>query len=307
MNAPLVELTLQVRGLSFPALSCGSGPLVLCLHGFPDGLRSFRHQLPALAAAGFRVVAPALRGYAPSCLPPLNQCNVLEVARDVIAMVEALGEPSAHLVGHDWGAAAAYLAGALSPVTFRSLSTLAVPHPLGFLLALTRVPTQLRNSWYMFFFQVPRAEQAFSAMNFALLEKLWRDWSPGFSLPQDELDDIKRTFRRAGVTAAALAYYRNMFDPSSSASREARTLLSRPITVPTLALTGADDGCIDTRVYDHAMGSRWFSDVIVERMQGVGHFLHQEAPARTNSRLLAWLAQHATTRHSRSNYTLGGG
>src|SRR5262245_60650250 len=136
-HAPVEEITIQVRGLSFPALSCapavpragaaGEGPLVLCLHGVPDCLRTWRLHLPALAAAGYRVVAPALRGYAPGCVSDDATCNALEAARDAVAMVSALGETRAHLVGHDWGALVAYLAGALSAESWRSITTMAVP------------------------------------------------------------------------------------------------------------------------------------------------------------------------------------
>jgi pimeloyl-ACP methyl ester carboxylesterase len=286
-------LTIEARGLSFPALSCGSGELVLCLHGFPDGPRSFRHQLPALAARGYRAVSVTLRGYASGCLPALEHCHALEVARDALAIVQALGATRAHLLGHDWGAVAAYLASALSPSTWASLTTLAVPHPLALVHAIPRVPRQLRLSWYVLFFQLPWAERAVRARDFALLVKLWRDWSPDHQAPGDELEAMKDVFRAPGVTEAALAYYRNMLGPRSHSARASRKLLQGArLEPPTLAITGARDGCIDTRTYD-AMDARTFRQLRVERVPGAGHFVHQESPELVNALLLAWLARQA--------------
>jgi pimeloyl-ACP methyl ester carboxylesterase len=287
------ELTIHVRGLAFPALAAGEGPLVLCLHGFPDCLRSYRLQLPALAAAGYRAVAPALRGYAPGCVSDHATCNVLEAARDAVAMVSALGETRAHLVGHDWGAAAAYLAGALSPESWRSITALTVPHPLGFLEALPRVPRQLKLSWYMLALQLPYASHMFEAADFAMLDKLWRDWSPGLELPLHEMHAVKSTFLERGVLRAAIAYYHNLLDPMSESARMGRRVLERRIEVPVLALSGEDDGCIDARLFDHAMDGERFARVVVERMRGVGHFLHLEAPERVNARLIAWLSENS--------------
>jgi pimeloyl-ACP methyl ester carboxylesterase len=292
----LEQTTVAARGLTFPMLSCGTGELVLCLHGFPDNLATFAPQLPAFARRGYRAVSVALRGYAPSCLPPLEDCHPLEVARDAVAIVQALGESRAHLVGHDWGAVAAYLACALAPDRWLSVSTLAVPHPLGLMRALPRVPRQLRLSWYMLFFQLPVAEHVLRARDFALLERLWRAWSPDFAPPVDEMQAVKRTFTAPGVCEAALAYYRNMFELGSGSAREARELLVRYCSqVPTLALTGADDGCIDTRTYEHAMSSRYFADLHVERVAGAGHFLHREAPETVNELLLGFFARHAAS------------
>jgi pimeloyl-ACP methyl ester carboxylesterase len=289
----LETLDIEARGLHFPALACGTGPLVLCLHGFPDCHRSFRHQLPALARAGYRAVAPALRGYAPECQTGLDDTHALAAADDAIAMVHALGEDRAHLVGHDWGAVATYLAGARAPDTFRSLTTLAVPHPLGIAMNLHRYPMQLRLSWYMLFFQLRGvAERKLRADDFALIERLFRDWSPSFRLEASEMRAIKDVFAAPGVVEAALAYYRQLLDFSADSFHAAQKSLRTPIETPLLALTGAEDGCLMTELYDVAMDERFMKRVVVERMLGVGHFLHQEEPERVNARLIAWLREH---------------
>ncbi len=287
--------TLHASGLTFSALTQGDGPLVLCLHGFPDNRRSFRLQLPALAAAGFRAVAPTLRGYEPSSQPADGDYHMVRMAEDVVGWIDDLGQERVHLVGHDWGAVIGYAAAALAPGRLHSLTTLAIPHP-GRLQkeGLRKVPSQLRNSWYMLFFQLRGiADWVVEARDWAFIEKLWRDWSPGWELPAEELASVKATLGQPGVKKAALAYYRTLLDVRSPAARETTRLLASEIRVPTLALTGALDGCMDTRLHDVAMKPEDFpAGLQVTRLDGAGHFLHQEEPDEVNRILLDWLSRH---------------
>src|SRR5262245_26717623 len=123
--------TVTANGLKFAYLEQGSGPLVLLLHGFPDTAHTWEHVLPKLAQAGYRAVAPFTRGYHPTELSPDNKYDTDTLASDAIALVDALGGAPAILVGHDWGASAAYGAVGMAPDKFRLLVTLAVPHPRG--------------------------------------------------------------------------------------------------------------------------------------------------------------------------------
>src|SRR5262245_22024238 len=118
----------RANGLNFAFLEAGSGPLVLCLHGFPDHARSFMHQLAALAKAGFRAVAPFMRGYAPTDVPPDGPYQSAALAQDAVALIEALGYTRAAVFGHDWGAVAAYGAAVLAPERVPRLIVAAVPH-----------------------------------------------------------------------------------------------------------------------------------------------------------------------------------
>jgi pimeloyl-ACP methyl ester carboxylesterase len=284
------SFAIRARGLDFPALAQGKGPLVLCLHGFPDCLRSFRHQLAALAGAGFRAVAPALRGYAPSCAGPLSDAHALEAARDAVEMVRALGEERAFLVGHDWGAAVAYLAAALAPQCFTALCTLSVPHPLGLLSVLPRFPAQLARSSYMAAFQARGlAERLLSLGDMRLIEALWKQWSPDFTPEPDELVAVKRTLSAPGVLSRTLAYYRALPKLRGAPLAEAHRLLQAPVVPPVLGIVGENDGCIAADVFCAAMAPQRFRSVRTLTIPAAGHFVHQENPQAVNDALLPWL------------------
>lgn len=288
------HLTLSAGDLKFSALEQGSGPIVLCLHGFPDHYRSFREQLPALAKAGYRAIAPQLRGYEPSSQPKDGDYHVVRMAEDVIRWIDDLGADRVHLIGHDWGAVIGYAVATMAPKRFHSLTTLAVPHLRRMPQGLRKDPSQLRNSWYMMFFQLRFVSDLIvEANNFAFIEKLWRDWSPGWTCPKQEMDLLKETFRKPGVKKAALGYYRAFFDAVSPAARQTRKLTGARIEVPTLALTGATDGCMNTQLYDVVMEPEDFPNGLrVVRVSGAGHFLHQEKPAEVNPLILNWLREH---------------
>jgi pimeloyl-ACP methyl ester carboxylesterase len=284
--------TVQARGITFHTLEEGEGPLVLCLHGFPDHARSFRHQLPVLAAAGYRAVAPFMRGYAPTGPAPDGRYQSAALAEDAVALIAALGYDDAIVFGHDWGALAAYGAALAAPARIRKLITAAVPYGPQVSAAFMSSYDQQRRSWYMFFFQTPFADMALAHDDFAFVERLWRDWSPGWRFPPEEMAALKATFRQPGVAEAALGYYRAMLNPAlqdpALATLQGRMMLE-PIEVPAMVLHGTDDGCMGAELVT-GMADFFPRGLRVEMVPGTGHFLHQEDPARVNALILDFLA-----------------
>jgi pimeloyl-ACP methyl ester carboxylesterase len=286
---------LRSQALRFTADEWGEGPLVLCLHGFPDHRRSWRHQLPALAESGFHVVAPNLRGYEPSSQPADGQYYVVHIAEDVAAWVDELGAGRVHLVGHDWGAVIAMAAANLIPDRVASLTTLGVPplHRIGAMLR--HRPSTLSNLSYMGFFQLPiLAERKLLAHDGRAIRALWASWSPTWTVPEPEMRAVLDTLGQPGVGRAALSYYRQLPKLLSAPGRRSWGLLRACVQAPTLAITGELDGCMPSTLYDVAISPAHFAtEIRVERMEGVGHFPHQEQPARFNRLLIDWLAAHS--------------
>lgn len=266
--------------VDFAYLAAGdSGPLALCLHGFPDSAHGWRHLLPRLAEAGFRAVAPFMRGYAPTAVPADGRYQTGALAADAVALHEALdGGDDAVIIGHDWGAMATYGAANLAPGSWRRVVAAAVPPMAALFGGFTRYD-QLRRSWYMFFFQNPLAEGIVAADDLGFVDRLWADWSPGYDAAE-ELPRVKESLRDPANLAAALGYYRAMFDPAHQdpalAAEQAATTELNP--QPTLYLHGADDGCVGAEL---AVGVEAFlpgEGSRVEVLDRCGHFLQLERP-----------------------------
>ena len=270
------------------------GPLALCLHGFPDHAPTWEALLVDLAAAGYHAVAPWMRGYAPTAVPADGRFQTAALSLDALALADALapGDRPAVLVGHDWGALAAYGAAVQRPDRFRRLVAMSVPHPALLAARLLTTPAQLKRSWYMFFFQLPLAGMAVGANDFALIDMLWRDWSPGLDPPAEHLRGVKEALGAPGGLDAALGYYRQTWDTTRHDPRLAAVqgAVNGWVQVPTLYLHGADDGCIGADMIDtEAMKPLFPAGVDVEILPGTGHFLHLENPATVNRRIVGFL------------------
>ncbi len=283
--------TIATPNVTFEAVEAGSGPLVLCLHGFPDQAQSFRHQLPALAAAGFHAVAPYMRGYAPTSAPRDGRYDALALGEDVGALIEALGYDDAVVFGHDWGAAATYFGALLSPQRIRRIVTAAVPYGPRFFQAFTRDYDQQRRSWYMMFFQQALADVAMRHDDFAMIDRLVADWSPGWTWPAEDREATKATFRRPGTLEAALGYYRATMGPAFAdpavLDANAQGMTAR-LPMPGLMLHGANDGCIGADLLE-GMADYFPAGLQIEIVPGAGHFVHQEQPDVVNRLVLDFL------------------
>jgi pimeloyl-ACP methyl ester carboxylesterase len=299
VNPPALKIrenVVTVGTLRYPVREAGpaDGVPVVLLHGFPDCFHSFDAQLLALGEAGYRAIAPAMRGYAATNIPAEEDAFLITIAGELPALLDALAVRSAHLVGHDWGAAVGWLAVAMFPSRFLTFTSLAIPPLGGMLAAVRRYPSQARKSWYMAFFQLRGlADFALARDDFAFIERLWRDWSPGWDWPAAAMEEVKATFRQPGVPRAALDYYRRLFDWFALPNRRARGLIARPVAMPVLVLHGRTDGCMDARLAAASIRPAQFpAGVKLEVVEGAGHFLHREQPERVNTLLLDFLAGH---------------
>ncbi len=261
--------------------------MALCVHGFPDSPHTFRHLGPALAAAGFHAVAPWLRGYAPSAVPTDGNYRVGSLVGDAMALVDHLGADDAVLVGHDWGAIIGYATVALYPERFDRLVTLAVP-PLGSVMAGFLTYAQIRRSWYMFVFQHALAEAVVSADDLAFIDGLWAEWSPGYEASVD-VGYVKDALREPANLSAALGYYRAMLGADQTGATDADQAAMLPSPVPTLYLHGATDGCMGAELVGGAAASLPTAGSRAEILDGVGHFLQLEDPARVNTLIVDYL------------------
>ena len=289
ITADLEHLSFQHGPLVFAAKAMGEGPVVICLHGFPDNAGSFRHQLPALAEAGFRAISVTLRGYECASIPENGDYSVEAIASDIYAVIDQLDQGPVHLVGHDWGAAIAYNAAAAAPHHFKSLTTMAVPHAGRFARDGLRIPRQLKLSWFMGFFNLPWvSDWVVRRRDYAFIRNLWRKWSPGWSPAPDVIESVIDTLSQPGVLSATLGYYRAAL--SLSALSASADDAHYPVPVPTLALTGERDGCIASDVFERlTVASDYPEGMRFHRIAEAGHFLHQEQPKAVNSLLIDWL------------------
>ena len=282
--------TIQANNITFHYLEMGSGPLVLCLHGFPDNAFTYRYLGPVLAEAGFRVVAPFMRGYAPTGRPKDERYQAVLLAQDAVALITALGASNAYVIGHDWGALATYGAAALAPERVRKIVTVAAAHPATLLGALATSYDMIKGGWHAYFFQMPFAEQAVMANDYEFVEKWWRDASPEYD-PREVMKSVKETFRQPGVVTAALNYYRHTMnpanrDPALAALQEKVTTTRTP--VPTLALHGTKDRPGRLEAFE-SMDHFFAAGLEKVILPGTGHFLHLERPAEVNAKIVEFL------------------
>ncbi|MGZ4212581.1 MAG: alpha/beta fold hydrolase [Actinomycetota bacterium] len=280
--------TVRANGIEFAYLEDGEGPLVLLVHGFPDVAQTWEAQMRALAAAGYRTVAPNLRGYPPTSVPDGGYYDAATLTNDVVALIEQLGGGPVHYVGHDWGAAIGYRTLAAHPELFARSVQLAIPHPLTF-ATMFLDPAQIRGRFHFWFFQMKGlAEAATAANDFAMIDYLWKLWSPKLDEPEHRAL-VKRALAQPGALEASLAYYRASFgtiegDPALGDQHEA---LNRPISVPTLTILGDED---PGKVAGALQAPYFTGPMEVAYVDGTGHFLHREKPDEVSKLIVDWLA-----------------
>jgi pimeloyl-ACP methyl ester carboxylesterase len=275
----VVQIT--VNGLSFHVVDEGAGPAVLLLHGWPDSSVGWRHQIPALANAGYRVIAPDLRGFGASARTEGVEAYRMDVlVGDVLAILDVLGARQVNVVGHDWGSALSWALAALVPERVHRLAALSMGHPSAY---FTDAMTQREKSWYMLFFLFPGvAEEALPRDGWALLRSFLRD--------RGDIDRYLADLERPGALTAALNWYRANLSAKS---------FGRPITwllpavhCPVLGVwSDCDDhgGEVQMQASARYVTGPWR----YVRIEGASHWIPLDAPETLNKLLVEFLSETA--------------
>jgi epoxide hydrolase 4 len=264
-------------------VEAGDGPLVVLLHGFPEFWYSWRHQIPALAAAGFRVVAPDTRGCNLSSKPAgVSSYAPRRLAADIRDLIAERGASQAFVAGHDWGAALAWIAAMAYPEVVERLAVLNAPHPRRMVEALRRPGRQIGRSWYMFFFQLPwLPEHAVGAGNWwALRRGLEHDARAGAFTPPD-IDRYREAWSQPGALTATMNYYRASMrrPPAGRAGR------LRPVEAPTLVIWGERDRYLGADLAEPGQADVPNLERVV-RLPNASHWVQHDEPDRVSELLI---------------------
>lgn len=260
---------------------------VICLHGFPDTVETYHHQVASLLNAGYQVVVPVMRGYEPSSVQAGQHYFLNQIAQDIVDWMDYLSLNRAHIVGHDWGALAAWALAGLAPERMRSLTSIAIP-PMGRMQhALSKVPLQLVYSWYIGFFQLGKvADWVAEANDWQFIRYLWKKWSPSWSADEATIQAVIDTLSEPGVKEAVLGYYRCLASVRNPQWKQTQALLNNAISMPVQIIYGEEDGCMNKKTFDVAIVKSDFkAGLSVHSIEGAGHFVQLEKP-KVVSRLL---------------------
>ncbi len=279
----------EANGLRFEVMMCGEGPvLALCLHGFPEVAESWREQMVALAAMGYRVWAPNQRGYGQSSRPEGIAAYALEnLVEDVARLIDVSGTERVVLLGHDWGGIVAWVFALRQLRPLERLVILNVPHPGAYLRNLR--PGQMLRSWYVLAFQVPRLPEWWLGRNGAraVSGAIVATSTDRTHLRPELLRAVQANAAQPGALRAMIHWYR-AFVRGGGLARQ-RALGWPKITVPTLLLWGEEDRFLARYTTDGT--DRFVEDLTLEFLPGVSHWVQQDAPAACNAALRRFLGR----------------
>jgi pimeloyl-ACP methyl ester carboxylesterase len=284
MSYELEHHYVETNGLRLHVVQCGpaNGPLVLLLHGFPEFWYGWRRQIPALAAAGYRVWAPDQRGYNLSDKPRgVRAYQVRELVADVIGLLDAAGQPRARVVGHDWGGIVAWHLAMQHPERLAQAVILNVPHPVVFGRTLRRSGRQRRKSWYAFFFQLPwLPERLVRARNWWAARRSLTGSSRRGTFSPDDLGHYQAAWSRPGAMRSMINWYRAAARFGRQSIREGR------VTVPLQLIWGRRDAFLEARMAEESLkhcDQGWLT-----YFDKATHWVQHEEAARVNELLLGF-------------------
>ncbi|HVT44280.1 MAG TPA: alpha/beta hydrolase [Thermoanaerobaculia bacterium] len=275
-----------VNGVTLHYVEAGSGPLVLLLHGFPDFWYTWTHQIAALSAAGFHVVAPDLRGYNVSDKPRgVSSYSIETLAGDVAALIEHFGRGPAMVAGHDWGGVIAWYLPRLRPDLVERLVILNVPHPLAVLRAM-RSPRQIARFWYQFFFQIPLLpEKLLLAKDCRRLRMAMTRLAVSAEAFTDaDLERMARAWKRPYAMTAALNYYRALYRRSPFGITG-----GVPVDSRVLLIWGERERVFIPSSVEATI--RLVDNLEIVRIEGAGHFVHLDRPDEVSEAMIRFLRE----------------
>jgi pimeloyl-ACP methyl ester carboxylesterase len=270
---------IEANGIRFAYIEEGEGPLVLLFHGYPETARSWAAVQHRIAAAGYHVVAPYMRGYPPTAFA--EDYSVKALGQDVLALIDAFGANRAVVVGHDWGAAAVYQAAGLEPSKISKFVAVSIPHPR----AIVGDSTIFWAAPHFVYYQFPWAERLLWSHDFAHVERIYKTWAPAYDPPPDVIADIKATMRVPGATASTLGYY---WAIARADRAESEAAAAREILMPALIIVGTGDGPMSTDRFEKARPA-FKNEYRLVALGGVGHFPQLEAPDQTAEAIVNFL------------------
>jgi len=283
---PIETIFVEANGLRFEVDTCGAGDrLALCLHGFPEAAISWRYQMPVLAELGYKVWAPNQRGYGRTTRPRnVDDYRTDRLVADVAGLIDASAASSVTLIGHDWGAAVAWLFATDRVRPLERLVIMNVPHPALFARRLRSVD-QAARSWYILFFQLPLVPELALRWNNALpvARAFLSSASDPGRFPPAVLDVYRRNALVPGALTAMLNWYRAVVRGASDRVPRAYPI----IETPTLLIWGDADVALTKAT---TFGTeRYVRDLTIRYLSGVSHWVQQDAPLTVNAMLAAFL------------------
>lgn len=286
-NAPLPDApgieraTREVNGVSLHVVAAGDegDPLVVFLHGFPEFWYEWHEYVEPFVTAGYRVLVPDQRGYNRSEKPDgVRAYRISELSGDVVGLIDSEGRERAHVVGHDWGAAVAWDLALRHPDTVDRLGIVNVPHPTVFEATLRSNVTQLRKSWYMFFFQFTGVADWFVRRNeYDFMVGAMADGAVPGTFDETDFERYRGAWSEPDALPAMLNWYRALFRHNEEPPRET-------VTAPTLVLWGERDQALIPEMAPRSVD--YCEDGRLERFPDATHWLPHEQPDRVVDELL---------------------